>query len=479
MSSASNVRPPADPVLVKIAEYVLRGPPESTLAYETARHAIFDSMGCALLALNFPECVRRLGPIAPEIPCDGVAVPGTEWRLDPVQAAFNLGAMIRWLDFNDTWLALEWGHPSDNFAAILSAADYLSRVRGTTVIARQVLDAAIAAYEIQGVLAIENSFNKHGLDHVLLVRVASAAVTAKMLGGTKDQVLAAISNAWADGGALRVYRQAPNTGPRKSWAAGDASSRGLWHAFQALRGECAYPSVLTNPSWGFSRVCLFGEPLRLDQALEAYVMENILFKVSFPAEFHAQTAVEASLKLHPKLAGSLDEIQKIRIRTQRSAVRIIDKSGPLHNAADRDHCLQYMVAVPLIFGELTAEHYEDETAADPRIDALRSKMTVEEEPRYSKDYLDPAKRSIANSVAIEMRNGTVLGPAEVEYPIGHRSRRAEALPLLIEKFRRNLNGRLSAERIDDLVALWAEPDRFDGMAVPEFLDLFAPGQASS
>jgi 2-methylcitrate dehydratase len=406
----------------------------------------------------------------------GVRVPGTSYELDPVQAAFNIGTMVRWLDFNDTWLAAEWGHPSDNLGAILAVSDYLSRNRYSggepPLTMRDVLVAMIQAHEIQGVLALENAFNRVGLDHVLLVRVASTAVATRLLGGTRDDVINALSNAFIDGGCLRTYRHAPNTGSRKSWAAGDATSRAVRLALHAITGEMGYPSALSAKTWGFNDVVLKGNPLRIPpQGFGSYVMENVLFKISFPAEFHAQTAVEAALKLHPQAVQRLDQIQQIVIETQESGKRIIDKTGPLHNPADRDHCLQYMVAVPLILGRLTASDYEDEAARDPRIDALRAKMEVIENKQFTADYLDPSKRSIGNSVQVFFKDGTHTGRVAVEYPIGHRRRREEGVPLLLEKFERNLRGRIPSRNADAILALCADQPRLAAFPVHRLMDL--------
>jgi len=431
----SNVRPPHDAVLAKLADYALTGPAGSAEAFRTARWCLLDSLGCAALALGHKACTKLIGPVVPGAEMKkGTPAIGTGERLDPVRAAFHIGTLIRWLDFNDTWLAAEWGHPSDNFGAILAVADYLDR-NGKKVTLKQVLDAAIRAYEIQGVLALENGFNRVGLDHVLLVRIGSTAAAAKLLGANREQTLAALGNAWADGGALRTYRHAPNTGSRKSWAAGDATSRGVWHALNAKRNEMGYPSVLTAKTWGFQDSLFRGKEIVLGRELGSYVMEHVLFKVSFPAEFHAQTAVEAALELHGEVKERLEEIERVEIGTQESAVRIIDKKGPLHNPADRDHCLQYMTAIGLIFGKLTAEHYGEKIAADTRIDRLREKMKVTEVPAFTRDYLDPAKRSIANAVQVFFRNGTATRRVEVEYPLGHRRRRHEAEPVLLAKFR--------------------------------------------
>jgi 2-methylcitrate dehydratase len=470
----SNIRPAPDEIMVEIADYAASYVPESKEAIDTARYCLMDALGCALLALRFPECVKHLGPVVPgAVLASGARIPGTEWRLEPVHAAFNIGAMIRWLDFNDTWLAAEWGHPSDNLGGILALADYLCRTKQKALTIGDVLYAMIKAHEIQGILALENSFNRVGLDHVILVRVATAAVASALLGGNQDQIVSAIANAWTDGGSLRLYRHAPNTGPRKSWAAGDATSRGIRLALMALQGEIGYPSALTAKGWGFYDVLFRGKSFVLGRPLGSYVMENVLFKISFPAEFHAQTAVECAIALHKEVKGRLEEIDKLMIITQESAVRIIDKTGPLHNPADRDHCLQYMVAAGLIFGEITADHYEDTIAQDPRIDRLRDKIVVIEDARYSEDYLDPEKRSIANSVQVFFKDGSATDKVVVEYPIGHRRRRAEGIPLLLKKFEANLSSRLAPSSwkkiLDlclDLVALQATP-------VDEFTELFA------
>lgn len=453
----SNVRPPTDDVLARIADYILNTDITSEEAIITARHCLLDSLGCAVLALNFPECVKMLGPVVPgAVMAAGTPVPGVKDRLDPVRAAFNLGTLIRWLDFNDTWLAAEWGHPSDNLGGILALADYLDRnVR--PVLLDEVLSAAVKAHEIQGVLALDNSFNRAGMDHVILVRIATTAVAAGMLGASRDQVINAVSNAWADGGALRVYRHAPNTGSRKSWAAGDATSRGLWHAFNAMRNEMGYQSVLTAKTWGFQDAIFRGKAITLQRALGSYVMENVLFKISFPAEFHAQTAVEAAFALHPSVKDRLSDIERVELTTHESAIRIIDKRGPLHNPADRDHCLQYMTAIGLIFGSLTADHYEDKVAADPRIDALREKMVVTEDTGYSKDYLDASKRSIANAVQVFFKGGSSTRRVEVHYPIGHRNRRAEGIPELINKFRSNLAARYPEKRVAEVESFCLKP----------------------
>jgi len=475
----SAVRPEPDPLLVAIADYVTGyDATASAEAMGTAGQCFLDALGCGLLALSFPACTKLLGPVVPGASLPGGArVPGTSYELDPVQAAFNIGTMIRWLDYNDTWLAAEWGHPSDNLGGILAVADYLSRRNVASgrpaVLVRTVLEAMVKAHEIQGVLALENSFNRVGLDHVLLVRVASTAVVTALLGGTRDEVVDAVSNAFVDGGALRTYRHAPNTGSRKSWAAGDATSRAVRLALHALRGEMGYPSALSAPTWGFEDVLFRGNPVSLAQPFGTYVMENVLFKVSFPAEFHAQTAVEAALALHPLVADRLDEVSRIVIETQEAGVRIIDKTGPLANPADRDHCIQYMVAVPLVFGRLTADDYEDAVAADPRIDALRDRMEVVENRRFSADYLDPEKRSIPNSVQVFFADGTSTEKVTVEYPIGHRRRRAEAAPLLLDKFERNIATRLSPKQRALLLAIGTDQERLENTPVHELVDLMA------
>ncbi|MBV8343196.1 MAG: bifunctional 2-methylcitrate dehydratase/aconitate hydratase, partial [Gammaproteobacteria bacterium] len=451
----STERPQPDPALIAIAAYARNFKVRSEAAYETARYCLMDTLACGFLALKYPACRKLLGPVVPgAVMPGGARVPGTSYELDPVQAAFNIGAMIRWLDFNDTWLAAEWGHPSDNLGGILAVADYLARnamMSGRSPpVVRDVLTAMIKAHEIQGVLALENSFNRVGLDHVLLVRVASTAVVTSMLGGSDEQVVNAVSNAWIDGGALRTYRHAPNTGSRKSWAAGDATARAVRLALIALTGEMGYPSAISAKTWGFSDVLFRGKPIALAQPFGSYVMENVLFKISYPAEFHAQTAVEAAMTLHPRVAAQLADIERIVIETQEPGVRIIDKVGPLANPADRDHCIQYMVAVPLIFGRLMAEDYEDAVARDPRIDALRDRMQVRENPTFTREYYDPDKRYIGNAVQVFFRGGSVTERVQVDYPIGHRKRRAEGMPVLVKKFETSVSahfGPKQAERI--------------------------------
>lgn len=472
-----NQRPDPDQLLVTIANYVTDTEIISDEAYHTARHCLADTLGCGLLALRFPECTKHLGPLVPGTTVQhGARVPGTSHELDPVTAAFNIGCLIRWLDFNDTWLAAEWGHPSDNLGGILATADYLSRVAVAEgkppLTMRDVLTAMIKAHEIQGVLALENSFNRVGLDHVLLLRVASTAVITQMLGGNREQIIDALSQAWADGGALRTYRHAPNAGSRKSWAAGDATARAVRLAMITMKGEMGLPSVLTAPQWGFYDVLFKGKSLQVNQPFGSYVMENVLFKLSFPAEFHAQTAVECAVQLHPQVKDRLEDIDRIQISTHESAIRIISKVGPLANPADRDHCLQYMVAVPLLHGDLVAEHYEDDFhRADSRIDVLRNKMEIVEDPRYSAEYLEADKRSIANAIQVFFTDGSHTDKVEVEYPIGHRRRRSEAIPVLERKFMRNLQTRFPPARCRQILALCLDRQRLEATPVNEFMAL--------
>jgi 2-methylcitrate dehydratase len=478
-SPISNVRPPFDQPLIDIVDYALAYKIESPLAYETARYCLLDTLGCGLQALDFPACTKLLGPLVPGLTLHhGARVPGTSYRLDPVQAAFNIGTMIRWLDYNDTWLAAEWGHPSDNLGAILAVADYLTR-NGHPLTIHDVLTAMIKAHEIQGCLALENSFNKVGLDHVILVKVASTAVVSQMLGLTRDQALNAVSLAFVDGQSLRTYRHGPNTGSRKSWAAGDATSRAVRLAFIAQTGEMGYPSVLSTNTWGFYDVSFRGQPFKFQRPYGSYVMENILFKISFPAEFHSQTAVEAAVTLHAQLAAlgkTAADIANVTIRTHEACIRIIDKQGPLNNPADRDHCIQYMVAVPLIFGRLTAEDYDDTIALDPiwgkRIDAVRSLITCVEDPQFTADYHDPAKRSIANALTVHLADGTTLPEVIVEYPIGHRLRRADGIPLLLEKFKTNLDRRFSPEVRDRILAASLDQANLEALPVDQYVSLY-------
>ncbi len=474
----SAVRPDPDQPMVDIADYVTGYTIASDEAYDTARYMLLDSLACAMLAMKHPACVKHLGPIVPGATLAGGArVPGTSFELDPVQAAYNIAVQVRWLDFNDTWLAAEWGHPSDNLGAILAVADYLGlraeREGGKQITVRDVLGWAIKAHEIQGCYALLNSFNRVGLDHVILVRLASTAVATAMLGGSHEQIVNAVSNSWIDNGALRTYRHAPNTGPRKSWAAGDACRRAVTHALNAVRGEPGYPSALSAKTWGFYDVAFKGKPFMFERSFGSYVMENVLFKISFPAEFHAQTAVECAMKLHAEVKDRIEEIDGIVIQTQEAGMRIIDKTGPLSNYADRDHCLQYMVAVPLIFGHLTADDYADEVAADPRIDALRDKMHVQENPQFSRDYFDPDKRFIGNSLQVFFKDGSSTEQVSIDYPIGHRKRRAEGIPVLLEKFEAALRGHLTASQVDRILAMTANPNGLDSTPIQTFLNEFA------
>jgi 2-methylcitrate dehydratase len=476
----ANPRHPYDQPIVDIVDYVRDYTITSALAFDTARNCLVDTLGCGLEALEYPACKKLLGPIVPgTIVPNGARVPGTQFQLDPVQAAFNIGAMIRWLDFNDTWLAAEWGHPSDNLGGILATADWLSR---TAIAAgkppltmRDVLAATIKAHEIQGCIALENSFNQVGLDHVVLVKVASTAVVAQLLGLSRDEMLAAVSQAWVDGQSLRTYRHAPNTGSRKSWAAGDATSRAVRLALISRTGEMGYPSALTAKTWGFQDVLFKGRPLRFQRPYGSYVMENVLFKISFPAEFHAQTAVEAAMTIHATMARAgktSDDIAEVTIRTHEACLRIIDKKGPLTNPADRDHCIQYMVALPLIHGRLTAADYEDEAAFDPRIDALRDKIVCVLDPAFTADYHDPGKRSIANGVAVGFSDGSRFDEVLVEYPLGHARRRAEGIPLLVAKFKTNLARMFPPRQQDRILAASLDQERLEAMPVNEYLDLY-------
>ncbi|MEK6593999.1 MAG: bifunctional 2-methylcitrate dehydratase/aconitate hydratase [Pseudomonadota bacterium] len=477
-SHISNVRPQPDKVLTDIADYVAKTTIKSAEAYNTARLCLMDTLGCGLEALSYPACTKLMGPIVPgTIVPNGAKVPGTPYQLDPVMAAFNIGCMIRWLDFNDTWLAAEWGHPSDNLGGILATADWLSRnavaAGNKPLLMRDVLTGMIKAHEIQGVIALENSFNRVGLDHVVLVKVASTAVVAHMLGCSHGEIVNAVSNAWIDGQSLRTYRHTPNTGSRKSWAAGDATSRAVRLALMTLKGEMGYPSALSAKTWGFYDVMFKGKPFKFKRTYGSYVMENVLFKISFPAEFHAQTAVECALKLHPAVKDRLAEIKKIVITTHESAIRIIDKKGPLSNPADRDHCIQYMTAVGLIKGNLIAADYEDDVANDPRVDQLRAKMACVENRQWSRDYLDPDKRSIANAVQVFFRGGTKTENVAVEYPVGHRRRRKEGVPLLEAKFRTNLARRFAEKQRLAILALCQDQKKLETTPVNEFVDLFA------
>ncbi|HEU4813474.1 MAG TPA: bifunctional 2-methylcitrate dehydratase/aconitate hydratase [Xanthomonadaceae bacterium] len=474
----SAARPAPDQPMVDIADYVIDHAIDSQEAFDTARYMLLDSLACAMLAMKFPDCVKHLGPIVPGAELAGGArVPGTSFELDPVQAAFNIGTLVRWLDFNDTWLAAEWGHPSDNLGAILAVADWQGRQAangaGKVPTVRDVLGWAIKAHEIQGVYALQNSFNRVGLDHVILVRLASTAVATAMLGGGKDEVVNAVSHSWIDNGVLRTYRHAPNTGPRKSWAAGDACRRAVTHALNAVHKQVVgYPSALTAKTWGFYDVAFKGKAFAFERPFGSYVMENVLFKISFPAEFHAQTAVEAALRLHDQVRDRIGDIERIEIQTQEAGVRIIDKTGPLANYADRDHCLQYMVAVPLILGRLTAADYGDEVAADPRIDALREKMVVSENPRFTEEYFDADKRYIGNAVQVFFNDGSSTDLVSIDYPIGHRRRRAEGIPVLMAKFEAAIRSHLPSAQADRLMALAGDPAALDALSLPEFMSLY-------
>ena len=468
---------PYDQAIIDIVDYALNYEIKSPVAYDTAWNCFMDTLGCGLEALEYEACTKLLGPVVPGLTvANGVKVPGTQHVLDPVQGAFNIGAMIRWLDFNDTWLAAEWGHPSDNLGAILATADWLSRTTDKKFTVEDVLTAMIKAHEIQGCIALENSFNKVGLDHVILVKVASTAVVAQMMGLTRDQALAAVSLAWVDGQSLRTYRHFPNAGSRKSWAAGDATSRAVRLALIAKTGEMGYPSALTAKTWGFYDVSFKGQPFKFQRAYGSYVMENVLFKISFPAEFHSQTGVEAAMTIYHQMqaAGKTsDDIAKVTIRTHEACIRIIDKKGPLNNPADRDHCIQYMVAVPFIFGRLTARDYEEDIAADPRIDALREKIVCVEDAGYTADYHNPEKRSIANAITVEFKDGTVFEEVAVEYPIGHARRRVEGIPLLIEKYKTNLARIYDTDKQKKIIDLCLDYDKLSATPVNEFMDLMA------
>jgi 2-methylcitrate dehydratase len=469
MVANSAERPEPDQVLLDIAAYASSFEITSELAYETAHYCLMDTLACGFLALKYPACTKLLGPVVPGATLSGGArVPGTAYELDPINAAFNIGAMVRWLDFNDTWLAAEWNHPSDNLGGILAVADYLAR-GGKAVKVRDVLTAMIKAHEIQGVLALKNSFNRVGLDHVLLVRVASSAVVTALLGGSRAQIVNAVSNAWIDGGALRTYRHAPNTGSRKSWAAGDATSRAVRLALFALKGEMGYPSALSAPTWGFQDVLFKGQPIILERPFGSYVMENVLFKIAYPAEFHGQTAVEAAMTLHAEIKEQLGAIERVTIETQEPGARIIDKTGPLANPADRDHCIQYMVAIALLFGRLTAADYEDSVASDPRIDALRAKMLVTENARFTQDYYAPDKRYIGNAVQVFFKDGSFSRRVAVDFPLGHRQRRSEAWPLLVKKFEDSVAAHFPSKQTESIKAMFADPKALAAMPLSSFV----------
>jgi len=473
-----NIRPGYDSVISEIANYVTNFEIESDLALDTARNCLIDTIGCGLLALKFPACTKMLGPVVEgtSVPF-GVRVPGTNFKLDPIKGAFDIGCAIRWLDYNDTWLAAEWGHPSDNLGAILSITDFISQQKISKgedpLTMRTVLEAMIMTHEIQGVLALKNSFNKVGLDHVVLVKVASTALVTKLMGGTKDQIMDAVSQAWVDGQSLRTYRHAPNAGSRKSWAAGDATSRAIRLAMITLSGEMGYPGALSAPVWGFEDVLFDGKQISLPQKFGTYVMENVLFKISFPAEFHAQTAVEAAVTLHPEIIERLDDVKTVNITTHDSAIRIISKEGELNNPADRDHCLQYMVAIGLLKGNLIAEDYEDDIASDPRIDTLRKKMVINEDKRYSDEYHEADKRSIANKIQIHFNDGSSTKEIEVEYPIGHKRRREEGIPVLEQKFKNNLEITYDSNKCEEIYQLCINQEKLESTSVTDFQELFA------
>ena len=473
-----NIRPGYDSVISEIANYVINFEIESDLALDTARNCLIDTIGCGLLALKFPACTKMLGPVVEgtSVPF-GVRVPGTNFKLDPIKGAFDIGCAIRWLDYNDTWLAAEWGHPSDNLGAILSITDFISQQQISKgedpLTMRTVLEAMIMTHEIQGVLALKNSFNKVGLDHVVLVKVASTALVTKLMGGTKDQIMDAVSQAWVDGQSLRTYRHAPNAGSRKSWAAGDATSRAIRLAMITLSGEMGYPGALSAPVWGFEDVLFDGKQISLPQKFGTYVMENVLFKISFPAEFHAQTAVEAAVALHPEIIERLDDVKTVNITTHDSAIRIISKEGDLNNPADRDHCLQYMVAIGLLKGNLIAEDYEDDIASDPRIDSLRKKMVINEDKRYSDEYHEADKRSIANKIQIHFNDGSSTEEIEVEYPIGHKRRREEGIPVLEQKFKNNLEITYDSDKCEEIYQLCIDQEKLESTSVTDFQELFA------
>ena len=473
-----NIRPGYDSVISEIANYVTNFEIESDLALDTARNCLIDTIGCGLLALKFPACTKMLGPVVEgtSVPF-GVRVPGTNFKLDPIKGAFDIGCAIRWLDYNDTWLAAEWGHPSDNLGAILSITDFISQQKISKgedpLTMRTVLEAMIMTHEIQGVLALKNSFNKVGLDHVVLVKVASTALVTKLMGGTKDQIMDAVSQAWVDGQSLRTYRHAPNAGSRKSWAAGDATSRAIRLAMITLSGEMGYPGALSAPVWGFEDVLFDGKQISLPQKFGTYVMENVLFKISFPAEFHAQTAVEAAVTLHPEIIERLDDVKTVNITTHDSAIRIISKEGELNNPADRDHCLQYMVAIGLLKGNLIAEDYEDDIASDPRIDTLRKKMVINEDKRYSDEYHEADKRSIANKIQIHFNDGSSTEEIEVEYPIGHKRRREEGIPVLEQKFKNNLEITYDSNKCEEIYQLCIDQEKLESTSVTDFQELFA------
>ena len=478
MARASNLRPEPDKVLADIADYADRYRVGSKLARETARLCLIDSLSCAFEALGYPACTKLLGPVvAGTIVPHGARVPGTTYVLDPVAATFNLGALVRWLDFNDAFYGETVIHPSDTISAVLMTADHLSRARvacGKAPLAmRDVLESTVKAYEIMGELALENGFGAVGLDHTILVKIAVTAVVTKLLGGTREEIVNAVSNAWIDGHALATFRRRPNTGSRKSWAAGDAASRGVWLALQAVKGEMGYPSALTARTWGFYDALFDGRRFRFQRPYTSYVIENVLFKIPYPTAFHGQSGVEAAIKLHPLVKDRLDDIRRVEVRCHNSTMVILDKTGPLHNPADRDHCMQYMMAVGMIYGTMTAEHYEDHVAADPRIDALRAKMKLAESRQYEREYHDPARRTNANSIQVFFKDGTKTPLSEVLYPLGHRRRRNEAIPVLMGKFEASVVRVFAPKRRDAILAACRDPQRLEAQPVNEFIDLLA------
>jgi 2-methylcitrate dehydratase len=478
MAHASNERPDFDPVIQDIAAYVDTYAPDRALARDTARLCLIDSLGCAMEALSYPACTKLLGPQAPgTVVPNGARVPGTSYVMDAVTAGWNLGVMIRWLDFNDAFYGRTVLHPSDNIGALLMTADYVSRTRAaqgrSPLRMGDVLTAIIKAYEVAGGLALENGFTAAGLDHSILAKIATTASAAKLIGCTREEILNAVSNAWLDGHALVTFRRVPNTGSRKSWAAPDAAARGVWLAFLAQRGEMGYPSALTVKKVGFYDVLFDGQPFRFQRPFASYVIENVLFKIAYPAAFHGQTGIEAAIKLHPLVKNRLDDIERVEAHCHNSTMVILDKQGPLHNPADRDHCMQYMMAVGLIQGDMTAEDYEDHRAADPRIDALRAKIRLTESAQYERDYHDPEKRSNANSIQVFFKDGSSTPVSAVEYPLGHVRRRAEGLPLLMAKFEKNLARVFAAKQKDRILAAVSDQAAFETLPVHEFTDLLA------
>lgn len=478
MASATNVRPTPDKVLVEIAQYVDRYAVKSKLAWETARLTLIDTLGCGFEALSYPACTKLLGPIVPgTIVPNGARVPGTPYVLDPERAALNTGALFRWLDFNDAFYGATVIHPSDTYGGIVPIADWVSRTRVARrkepLLMRDVLEAGIKAYEVMGGLAIENGFTDVGLDHTILVKIGVTPVVTRLLGGTREEIVNALSNAWLDGHALAAFRRKPNTGSRKSWAAGDAASRGVRLALMAVKGEMGYPAALSAKRWGFYEALFKGKPFTFQRPLGSYVMENTLFKIPYPTAFHGQSGVEAAIKLHPLVKDRLDEIEHIDVKCHNSSMTILDKTGPLYNPADRDHCMQYMMAVGMIYGTMTAEHYEDHIAADPRIDKLRAKMKLSESAQFERDYHDPAKRSNANSIHVYFKDGTKAPLSVVEYPLGHRRRRKEGIPAVMEKFEKNVARVFAAKQRGRIMAVCLDQQKLEATPVNEFMDLLA------